>query len=382
MREGAARDLVIRGGRCLLPGRGLVPADILCAAGRIAAIGPAGSARTGDIDATDCLVLPGIVDIHGDAFERQIMPRPGTMFPLAIALRDSDRQLVANGITTAYHGITFSWEPGLRSLEQSRRVVAALHALESHLQADNRIHLRWETFALEARSEMEALLTHRRTPLLAFNDHTSPLMQVADPRSAVARHAERSGITPDTYRALHAEALARQGEVPGAIRSLAALAARQGVPMLSHDDRTPAQRADYRAVGALIVEFPVTAEALDASVAAGDAVVMGAPNVVRGGSHTGALGAAAAIAAGKCTILASDYYYPAPLHAALALVAQGVLALEPAWNLVSAAPAGAAGLTDRGQIVEGRRADLVVLCPRDQRVIATLCAGRIAYRSS
>ena len=146
--------------------------------------------------------------------------------------------------------------------------------------------------------------------------------------------------------------------------------------MLSHDDRTAADRAFHRALGAGIAEFPVTDDALDASAAAGDVVVLGAPNVVRGGSHTGAVGAEAAIRAGKCAVLASDYYYPAPLHAAFALAERSALPFAQAWGLISFAPAQAAGLTDRGEIAEGLRADLVVLCPRENRVVATLCAGR------
>lgn len=151
-------QLIVAGGLCLLPGRGLVASDIVCSGEHIADIRPAGSCRTATLDAADCLVLPGIVDIHGDAFERQIMPRPKAQFSLDIATLETDRQMVANGITTAYHGITVSWEPGLRSLDQSLRVIEALDWLEPMLAADNRIHLRWETFALDEASAVVSLL--------------------------------------------------------------------------------------------------------------------------------------------------------------------------------------------------------------------------------
>jgi len=379
--NGLTGELVIGGGHCLLPGRGLVAADIVCSGGCIAEIRPAGSSRNALIDAEDCLVLPGIVDIHGDAFERQIMPRPSAMFPIDMAMLDSDRQLVANGITTAYHGITISWEPGLRSLEQSMRIIDALERLEPSLLADNRVHLRWETFALDEVNEVLALLTRPKTTLLAFNDHTTPLMKVADVRGAIGRHAQRSMVPPERYLALYESVLSRRAEVPVAIQAVAEAARQNGAPMLSHDDRTADMRAFYRDLGARIAEFPITAEALDASAAGGDFIVLGAPNVVRGGSHTGAIGAEEAIRQGKCAILSSDYYYPAQLHAALALVERGVLRLEQAWELISAAPAAAAGLGDRGQIAEGFRADLVVLCAREERPVATICAGRPVYRS-
>lgn len=374
-------DVIVAGGLCLLPGRRLVTADLVCSDGKIIEICSPNGRRSATIDAAGCLVLPGIVDIHGDAFERQIMPRPKTLFPVDIAMRDTDRQLVANGITTAYHAITISWEPGLRSLAQSLQVIDALERLGPLLAADNRVHIRWETFALDQASEVLKLLAGPKKPLLAFNDHTSPLMKVADLPRAIKRHAERAMVAPDHYLALYEAAIARRNRVPAAIRALAGVAQRHRVPLLSHDDRTAEERGVYRSLGASIAEFPITAEALEASVAGNDLVVLGAPNVVRGGSHTGAIGAEQAVREGKCAILASDYYYPAPLHAALALVERGVLTMERAWGLISAAPARAAGLSDRGEIAEGLRADLVVLCPDEKRLLATLCAGRPVYRT-
>ena len=144
---------------------------------------------------------------------------------------------------------------------------------------------------------------------------------------------------------------------------------------------SPQERAFYRALGVGIAEFPVTLETLDVSAAAGDFVVLGAPNVVRGGSHTGAVPAEPAIAAQKCAILVSDYYYPALFRAALLLDERGVLPLERAWGLVSSEPAAAAGLSDRGRIGPGLRADLVLVCGRAERPVATIAAGRAVYRT-
>jgi alpha-D-ribose 1-methylphosphonate 5-triphosphate diphosphatase len=269
----------------------------------------------------------------------------------------------------------------LRSLANALDVIAALDRLEPQFHADNRIHLRWETFALDALNEVTALLGRGKSPLLAFNDHTTHLMKVADVRLAINKHAERSLVEPERYMALFDAVFARREEVPAATRALAAAARRHGVPMLSHDDRTPEDRRFYRSLGARIAEFPVTAETLEASVSAGDQIVLGAPNVVRGGSHTGALNAEQVIRQGKCAILASDYYYPAQMRAALDIVGRGILALEPAWDLVSSAPAAAAGLADRGRIAEGMRADLVVLDQQQARPVATICGGRAAYRT-
>jgi alpha-D-ribose 1-methylphosphonate 5-triphosphate diphosphatase len=374
-------ELTIRGGLCLLPGEGLVPADVTCSGGKIAALRRDGTATGPTLDARGCLVLPGIVDIHGDAFERQIMPRPKTVFPLEIAMLETDRQLAANGITTAYHGITVSWEPGLRSLEQALKIIAVLDRLETQFLVEHRIHIRWETFALDEMAEVQSLFARGKKPLLAFNDHTTPTLAGARADNKVKGSAERAMVDVSTYMTLLEKIGARTDAVPEAIRAMAAVAAAQGVPMLSHDDTTPEMRASYRALGARIAEFPMNRETLAASAEAGDVIVLGAPNVVRGGSHNGAIGAEDAIRDEKCTVLASDYYYPAPLQAALALDSGGSLSVEKGWELISTAPADACGLNDRGSIAEGQRADLVIVPELGARPVATISGGRLVYRS-
>jgi alpha-D-ribose 1-methylphosphonate 5-triphosphate diphosphatase len=118
-------------------------------------------------------LAPAFVDVHGDAFERQLLPRPGVMVPVEAALLETDRQLAANGIATAYHALTLSWEPGLRSVDTGWKVVRALEALRDRLTTDNRIQLRWETFAAEAEPLIAHVLATHDQPALAFNDHTS-----------------------------------------------------------------------------------------------------------------------------------------------------------------------------------------------------------------
>ena len=374
-------ETVVWGGRCLIPGEGLVPADLVCAGGRIVEIRRGGGLGRGGLDASGCLVLPGIVDIHGDAFERQIMPRPRTMFPLDIAMLETDRQLISNGVTTAYHGITVSWEPGLRSLEEARRIIAALDGLEPRLRSDHRLHIRWETFALDEMAEVEALFKRAKKPLLAFNDHTTPSIAGSRADIKIRSAAERAMVDVErSWQILH-DIAARAGEVPAAIRRLAAAAACDGAPMLSHDDCLPEDRSAFRQMGVRIAEFPMNASTLDAAAEAGDVVVLGAPNVVRGGSHNGAIGAEQAIRQEKCSVLASDYYYPAPLQAVIALEQRGALPLEKAWDMISQAPAAACGLTDRGRIEEGLRADLVILPETGSFPVATMVAGHCVYRT-
>ena len=138
-------------------------------------------------------------------------------------------------------------------------------------------------------------------------------------------------------------------------------------------------RTAFRARGARICEFPMAEEVGEAARAAGDWVVMGSPNVVRGGSHLGWASAARLAEAGICTVLSSDYYYPAMLRAALILAGRGVLDLPQAWALISTNPARAAGLSDRGTISAGKRGDITIIDIDVPQVVATLAAGRIGF---
>ena len=376
----AGPDLTLSGGLCLIPGEGLRPATLHCSGGRIAAVTHEGPVRGhGGLDLRGALVLPGIVDIHGDAFERQIMPRPRTMFPLDIALVDTDRQLAANGITTAYHGVTVSWEPGLRSLAEALRIIVAMDDCRDRLCVDHRIHIRWETFAIDAIDSVTALFSRVDRPLLALNDHTTPTLSGGRQTSKIKGAAERAMVEPDVYMKLVSAIAERADEVPAAILRIASAARDRKVPMLSHDDDTPEMREFYRGLGVRVAEFPLNAQTAGAAALAGDALVLGAPNVVRGGSHNGAIGAEEAIRRGWCSVLASDYYYPAPVQAAYGLIERDVLPIDRAWDLISGAPARAAGLQDRGQLATGARADIVVIPQGSVHPVLTLVAGKVAY---
>jgi alpha-D-ribose 1-methylphosphonate 5-triphosphate diphosphatase len=287
------------------------------------------------------VVLPGIVDLHCDAFERQMMPRPGVGFPVDVALADSDRQAISNGITTVLHATTWSWEPGLRSRDSARALLEAIEGLGPQLAADTRFHLRHETYNLDAEGEIGQWLAGGRVDLFAFNDHMeSTVTSAARPRKR-AQMVERCGISDEEFDCQVKRVVSRAHDVPASIARLAKVARDAGVRMLSHDDESPAMRKAFRAQGVNIAEFPVNEETAREAAEAGDFIVFGAPNVVRGGSHTGWTKASDMIAKGFCSVLASDYYYPAQLLAAFRLAADGVLPLAKAWNLISEAPAPA-----------------------------------------
>ena len=375
------KDISIEGGRVLLDGD-IVESSLRLADGEIRAVGPDHGRGSFGLDAGGLLVLPGIVDLHGDAFERQMMPRPGVDFPIDVALIDSDRQAIGNGITTVYHATTWSWEPGLRSGDNARQLLEAIEALRPRLAADTRFHLRHETYNLDAEAEIGQWLSDGRIDLLAFNDHMASIVaDITRPRKR-AQMVERCGLSNEEFDRLVERVAARADDVPGSIARLAEAARNADVRMLSHDDNSPEMRLAFRARGVGIAEFPINEETARAAVEGGDFVVFGAPNVVRGGSHTGWTRASDMIAKGLCSILASDYYYPAQLLAAFRLAADGVLPLPQAWKLISAAPALAAGLSDRGVLAEGYRADIILVddeLPLRPRIVAVIAAGRLVH---
>jgi alpha-D-ribose 1-methylphosphonate 5-triphosphate diphosphatase len=374
-------DIFIEGGRVLLGGE-IRETSLQIAGGKISAVDSDHGRGSFGIDASDLRVLPGIVDLHGDAFERQMMPRPGVDFPVDVALVDSDRQAVGNGITTVYHATTWSWEPGLRSADNARRLLEAIESLRPQLAADTRFHLRHETFNLDAEAAIAEWLSDGRIDLFAFNDHMDSTVASLDKPQKRARMVERCGVSSEEFDRLVARVVARDSEVPQSIARLAGAARSANVRMLSHDDASPAVRKAFRAQGVGIAEFPVNEETAREAAEAGDYIVFGAPNVVRGGSHTGWTRASDMIAKGLCSVLASDYYYPAQLLAAFRLAVDGVLPLAEAWELISAAPARAAGLADRGILAAGYRADIILVddeVPMRPRIVAVIAAGRLVH---
>jgi alpha-D-ribose 1-methylphosphonate 5-triphosphate diphosphatase len=378
--EGGVR-IAIEGGRVLLPDGTSGEMTVTIADGRIIGVGHAiAASRRWRVHGL--LVLPGIVDLHGDAFEKYLMPRSGVHMPLAVALHAVDRQLLACGITTAYHGLSLTWEPGLRSSDTARRVIAALADLRPLLHADTRVHLRFESLALDAVEELVEWIEAGRIDLLAFNDHSAGLSRNLARNAGGGTALGRSGLSHADYRALLEAVQSRRDEVPAALSRLAQAAAARAVPLASHDDESPQAHRQFHALGCRLCEFPVDIATAEAAVAAGDAVILGAPNVLRGKSHEDRVSARQAVGDRLCSVLTSDYFYPALLTGPFVLARERVLDFGRAWQLVSANPAAAAGLDDRGAVEVGRRADLVLVDDTrpDLPVVATtIVGGEIAH---
>lgn len=364
----------LTGAQVLTP-EGLAETPLCLSGGRIVADRPCR-----ETDLAGFLVLPGIVDIHGDGFEKHLAPRRGAMKDIDQGLVGAEAELAANGITTAVMAQFYSWEGGMRGPEFATRLLAALDKVRPRLCTDLRAQLRFEIAMLDDYDALHRLAGRFDVPYVVFNDHLPhDALESGKRPPRLTGQALRIGRNPEKHleymQALHA----RMPEVPAALEQLVPALAADGIRMGSHDDRTPDQRVTWHDMGVRIAEFPETADVADTAVRLGDPVILGAPNVVRGGSHNGNVSAIDLVATGNCTALASDYHYPSLRRAAFLLSDAGMTGLAGAWALVSSGPARILGLEDRGTLAPGQRADLVIVDASTRDVCATVAGGRFSY---
>lgn len=367
--------LDLHGAEVLLPQAGLGPATLSLADGLIQA-DPVGRR----VNLSGYLVLPGIIDIHGDGFERHMAPRRGAMKQMSEGVIAAEAELAANGMTTAVLAQFYSWEGGLRGPEFAEQVFMAIRQMRDGVVTDFIPQLRFETHLLADYADLPQRLANWGVSYVVFNDHLPHERLAAGkipPR--LTGQALKAGRNPDRHLQLLRDLHAAGSDVQAALDDLAPRLVKAGVRLGSHDDRTAADRDRWRARGVRIAEFPETLEAAEAARAGGDSVVLGAPNLVRGGSHKGNVSAVELVAMGLCDALASDYHYPSPRRAALMLARSGICEFSDAWGLVSRGPARVLGLADRGELAPGQRADLVILEQKSHRVAATLSGGRVSY---
>jgi len=333
-----------------------------------------------EIDLSGYMVLPGLVDVHGDGFERHLAPRRGAMKDLAQGMIATEAELAANGITTAVLAQFYSWEGGMRGAEFADRAFDALGEVRGRVDTDLLAQLRFEMSLLEDYDAVLEMVARHGIGYVVFNDHLPHAALAAGKRpQGLTGQALRIGRNPEKHLEFIQGLHDRITEVGPALERLSAGLRAQSVRLGSHDDGTAEARRVARARGMTIAEFPETLEAAEEARAGGDSVIMGAPNLVRGGSHKGNVSAVDLVAMGLVDALASDYHYPSLKRAAFFLADGGVCDLATAWRLVSRGPAEVLGLEDRGVLQAGLRADLVVIEPETRRVMATLAGGRVSY---
>lgn len=332
------------------------------------------------VDLSGYLVLPGIIDLHGDGFERHMTPRPSAPFPLLAGLTSYDREVAAHGVTTAYLAQGWSWEGGTRGPDQAEALMRALEAYQPQAQTDLRIQIRAETHLVGEAQRLLAAVQRHKVGYVVFNNHLAEAQKMARAApSDFAHWARKTGTSAEGLMQAVELAGENQALVPRSLCTLAEAFDALGVIYGSHDDADGAVRDYYFSIGAELSEFPLSRQAAMAAHAMMSPVIMGAPNVVRGGSQAGNVAAQTLIADGLCDALVSDYHIPALPLAVWALVDRGVMGLAQAWEMVSSRPAKILGLRDRGRVQPGLRADLVVIHAQTRAIEATISNGRLSY---
>ncbi|MDX3904898.1 MAG: alpha-D-ribose 1-methylphosphonate 5-triphosphate diphosphatase [Pigmentiphaga sp.] len=347
----------------------------------IAAIDPDGTAGAVEIDLSGRMLMPGLVDLHCDALEKEVEPRPGVHFPLDLACAQADKRNAAAGITTVFHALSFAnHELGVRNNAFASDIARAIHAWQAHALIDNRVHARYEVTDETASPYLSALLGEGVVHLLSFMDHSPGQGQFRD----VEAYRNYLAKTYKTGEAALDDILQRKAEsARGALSRMEALAAAardRGVAIASHDDDSPSKIAAVDALGAVISEFPINLETAAAARAQGLATLFGAPNVLRGKSQSGNMRALDAVLAGVADCLCGDYSPAALLPSVMRLPELAGISLPAAIALVTRNPARAAGLADRGEIAAGNRADLIAVrqCAGLPQVERVWSAGRPA----
>jgi alpha-D-ribose 1-methylphosphonate 5-triphosphate diphosphatase len=358
-----AAETVLANARLVLPDE-VVTGSVCLRDGRIAAIEPGAAVPRGATDCAGDWLAPGLIELHTDNLERHMQPRPGVKLPMAQAIVAHDGELASVGITTVFDALRVGsvvsdrrsrYHPYAR--EMSREIVAM--RARGALRISHFIHLRAELCSETLAAELDQFGPADRIGIVSLMDHTPGARQFTDttalrtylrgkyamPDEGIDEHIAFQQALGARHVAPHREAAVRRARELGAI-------------LASHDDTTEAHAVESVRIGVRLAEFPTTAAAARTSAEGGIAVMMGAPNLLRGGSHSGNVAAHELAALGCLDILSSDYI-PISLLAGAVRLGQESGDMAAGLRRVTAAPADAAGLSDRGRIAPGLRADLL-----------------------
>lgn len=376
--------LYLTGARVVLADTVLDDGAVLIEDGIIAAINPESAAGAETFNLAGKTLIPGMIDLHCDALEKEVEPRPNVHFPLDFACAQADKRNAAAGVTTVFHALSFANEElGVRNNEFAAQVAKAVHAWNPHGLVDNRVHCRYEVTDPTAPEILLNLLADGEMHLLSVMDHSPGQGQFRDLaafRGYLARTYKKSEEELD---ALMEKKLAQGEGAMGRIRFLIEAARSHGVRVASHDDDTPEKVELLHELGVAISEFPLNLEAARAARARGMSTVFGAPNILRGKSQSGAIRALDAVVAGAADCLCADYHPATLIVAVFRLPELADITLADAVRLVSANPARAVGLPDRGEIAVGKRADLVSVAHINGLAQAgsVFSAGKLVYEA-
>jgi alpha-D-ribose 1-methylphosphonate 5-triphosphate diphosphatase len=385
MLDNTLGNFTLAGARIVTPD-GTIDGAVDIEGGQIVALRP-GAHPPGSLDMGGDFLIPGIVDVHTDHVEAHVFPRAGVQWDFLNALMAHDAVVIAGGTTTVLDSLCVG--ASMKRPERRDLLVPLVAALERGraeglFRADHLLHLRCEICDPDTIALTDATIGSPLVRLVSVMDHTPGDRQSLDREHWLGRMAKDMGLDLAEARDAMAELLDRSARVGAEVRAhVVTQAQAAGLPIMSHDDRSLAHVEQAKAEGAVVSEFPTTLEAAAHARALGLAVVMGAPNLLRGGSQSGNVALRTLLEADLCDVLSSDYIPRSPLDAAFAIGLDDSLPqdLTRAIAMVTDAPARLAGLTDRGRIAPVLRADLVQVrrMGTHNQVVAVWREGRRVY---
>lgn len=350
----------------------VVSGHVLVRDGKIADIARGPAPCLSHVPVYECegdYLVPGLVELHTDNLEKHLLPRPKVLWPQPkSAFHAHDAQIVSAGITTVFDALAVGEYHDKGRIAMLGEAVQALHACreQGSLRAEHLLHLRCEVADPRMQELFFPVSDEPSLHLISLMDHTPGQRQWRNTESYRTYYSQTVTWTDEEFCRMTAELQARRDAcADDNAASIVAFCHQHHLPMASHDDTLPEHVNEALANGISICEFPTTEEAARYAAESGMTVLMGAPNIVRGGSHSGNVSAETVAAGGWLGALSSDYVPVSLIGAVFTLAQHGTMTLPEAMQLVTSRPAAAVGLTDRGRIAPGLRADLAVLHMED-----------------
>lgn len=372
-------QISIRSKNILIDGK-FKAADITIENEKIVKISQYNSVETA-IDLFERKVVPGFVDLHSDAIEKELEPRPGAKFPTKMAVIELDKKLTMSGITTMYHAIGFNDEELSkgRGTAQSKELIEEIYvANKAHLGVDNLIHVRFEITSKSSLEAIKNLILEGKVDMLSIMDHSPGQGQFKTLESWKKYHLNAYSIEDKDVEKYLERKLSQDKE--GVVEDLVKFSLEHNIPVLSHDDDCEDKLNTLKALGVTFSEFPLSIQVAKKAHEMGISTGMGAPNVVRGESQSGNIPAKELIKLGLCDYLCSDYHPASMLLSPYRLNEDVNLPLEDGFAMVCSTPAKLANLTDRGEIKEGKLADIIVIDEEHfPKVVLTFKDGEVVY---
>ena len=384
------KKIYISNAQIILPDK-VIKGHILIEGNRISEIMESGFPRVKGhpditmIDAEGSYVMPGIIDLHSDAIEKELQPRLNTMFPINMAFYELEKKLAVSGITTMYHSLTLSDEWGVRNIDIVIGIINSINKLkQTRSMINHKIHLRYEVTFLAGVSALEGLIRDESIDFMSYMDHTPGQGQFKDAEALRNFTMQQHGIKEQEVEDFMDKTIENQARIDWSkLIGLAKIAKTKGIRLASHDDDTRGKIETLLACEGMVSEFPINLETAVYARSKGIHVCVGAPNIIRGKSHSNNMKAIDAITNKAADIICSDYLPSAMLPAVFHLTQEGIN-LSEAVKMVTLNPAKALGVdSEVGTVEVGKCADLLIVeMHQDYPLLRkTLVGGNLVFQS-